>query len=190
MNAKDFNSGKPVESSDGGSQFDPVVWKVVDVNIVDASKTDHPLAKAVAARDNKAQMIQIDLVAEKGEKHTEYQVLKINDKGVVIFYSAPRSEYKGNTYPATFLYDLKQSALEFDAKQADQLSKPFSKDRYVGIKFKIGTKFGTSKEGNDFTILETDYQKLKNEEYQASQKQVDEAMGDDAPAEDGDDLPF
>ena len=72
--------------------------------------------------------------------------------------------------------------------------KEFGKEKFEGLKFEMGAKFGFSENtGKDFCILETDYQKLKSEEYKASQEASSDVMDfskDTEEAVDEKDLPF
>ena len=173
---EDFNSGKQVDIPEGGSMYTKELLKVTKVKMIKGGSNDHPL---VMKMDSNADILEFNFMIKSDKTEVvEYQVLNKSEDGNYMGYKKPRSTSKtnGKTYPATLAWDILESAVAYDPTQ-DRSGMKLCAEKFVGLKFEMGVKRGKRKNGEDFVMLETDRQKLQDEEYLAGQKKVDEIAG-------------
>lgn len=193
-----INKGELTVSENSGASYIDAKIKIEEVTIEEAGKTkiDHPLLKKA---DNKGRLflaIRMMIKSDKyplGKEHIEVGSF-LTKAGQLAIY--PTSITKiGDVIPGTLLYDIVHASKDYDARQAAKFASgwTFTPDIFKGLVIAFRVKY-IEKNGNEYVILETSRQKLKDEEYK-KQKSADsieeiiEEAGFDVNAEKSD-LPF
>jgi hypothetical protein len=177
MGIKDtFNKGnkvKGIKQSGGGRDWKPVLLKVTDVAIINGGENDHPLVKSVSGD---VEILEITMEDAMKTKIKEYQILRQSDKGDYFAYAQPRRVAKNGTeYSATLCYDIFEWAEMYKPGQVNK-DLEFSKEKFLGLEFMVEVYYGESKDGRPFTVVNTDYTKLKDENYAKEQRESEEAL--------------
>lgn len=153
-----FNEGKEIEVSSRG--YEDTIIKVVDCKIIQPNKEEDAL------------YLQF-LLDVGGRKEERSQRIFINEDGNIANPLLPRRIKDDIVKPASLAFDIWQGIKKYliqnnNTSEYDRLNsiKGFSKQKFIGQKFVMGVKTGERKDGNgEYLILETDYQKYKDEEY-------------------------
>lgn len=174
-----FNKGKEVDVSEGFAAYALTKLGVADV-ILMAGNNDH---ENPIVHDPQSTFLCFKLQVIEGEfdgqEFEVFQKMFFTEGGELrspVIKGGFRKK-NGELGTNSLAYDILEAAREFDAKQ-DNFGKPFSKEQFVGLQFKMGLKQAfrenfETKESVPFFILETDYQKEKDrkslEEYRKNQ---------------------
>lgn len=197
---KKFNSGKEIETTEGGGIYQDSLMKVIDVEIIEGdNEHPNPLLNRPGTPFLKLE-IGVQAGEHKGSKFNAYQMLFLDDDGALSNPVRPSYQKKdGTTAASSLTYDILDAARNMEDGE-DRFGQEFSKEQYEGLTFRMGLKKITRKDGDEDFILETGYQKLKDEEYRETKKAEESDEPEEKTAKkseskenrgiDPDDLPF
>lgn len=185
-----------VETSQA-STYEKAKVQIKKVQIVDTAKSaiQHYLVdKAIESNEHTA-LIAFDLdvkFTDNTKISTQQVSYLLTKKGEIAYYSG--FEMNGKYTPETLLHEITRRCAEYSEIQKEKFQfNPFvfNIKVYEGLIFEINAKKITLKAGGEAVILETDYQRVKDEEnkknYQSS-KEVDAV--DNEIEVNNDELPF
>lgn len=189
---KEWSEGKEIEVNNANSVFSPAVIKVNEVLPVKGDNNhDSPLL-----HDPSASFLQFNLEVLDGEfrglEFSAYQRIFFNDGNLSSPVVKSYIKKDGSVQANSLCYDILNAARE---NGDDRFKRGFSPDLFKNLTFKMGLKKGTSKEGKDFYVLETDYEKRRYEEYKRENNSNQLSLVEGEPTKnsvrlDPDDLPF
>lgn len=176
-----FNKGEEVKAQGGTNPYELVEITVTGAKIVKGGSNDHPFVKACPKDVN---LLELTLKTG-GTIFKEYQALKMGDDGKIKNYAYPRfTGSDGTEVAGSLCNDIFHAAKEYDAAQP-HFERDFSQEKFVGLKLKMRVRFL-----DEGVILETDRQKLRNEQYQAENAEVEANLDAAEDKVEEDDLPF
>lgn len=181
---KEYNEGLEAQTAQMGAKL--VTFEVVDTRIVTpglqgGAKSDFIRNKGNDnyKMDDDQLFFEIDLKILDGDKAgeiiTQFDFMQLNDDGVPYSPIKKGAQVGDKYYPNSTTYDI----LDAGRKMGDdRFGKGFKKEVFQGLKFQMNANYGTSKKGNEYFILETDYNKHKNSQPRQSAAPA-ELMGED-----------
>lgn len=194
--AQAFNDGETVETVGGGSY----ATKEITVIGVRFSKGKDLNDDYYKNKNPDTWFLVFEL--EAGDvRFEQMQMLFFNQDGTLLSPLIPSYTAKdGSEKPASTAYDIWEAIAEFmekngEAKELAELrknTKGLSKERFLNRVFVMGLRVAERKDGTEFVVLQTSYQKFKDEQNKAKSKggddtedididpdEVDAAIGDD-----------
>lgn len=110
----------------------------------------------------------VDLETKDGKQFTQWQFVNTKKDGELANPAQGGFMGKNGEVPATLMYDIREAIK--NTMSLEDFVKEFPKGEwkitpYLNKPFLMGLKTGTSKEGKEYFILETSYQKMKDSQY-------------------------
>lgn len=175
-----------VEVSEEISQYEPALITIQKAELVQKGDLSHPLLDSPNVDADQVFLyltVKVEFMDGKTKELENMIGGFLTRAGAVACYpSSPDGKIAGS-----LLYDVVHSAKE----QSPEQKKKFSKknwqsglpDNLVGVKFSLPVKVTQGRDGGEYTLFQTSYQKKKDDEYA---KQQDTSV----TRESSDDLPF